>query len=124
MMQAATLAYQRPDAPVRTARKVEYDLLARTTQRLSATWARRADNYPAFVEALGDNTRLWSAFAVDVANPSNGLPSALRTQLFYLYQFTTEHSRAVLENGSSVEVLVDINTAVMRGLRGPGDGLA
>jgi len=62
--------------------------------------------------------RLWSTLALDVAQPENGLPSALRAQLFYLYQFTTEHSRAVLKGAASVEVLVDINTAVMRGLRG------
>lgn len=117
-LQSARSAYARPEAPARTSRSVEYDLLARTTQRLSLAWTRRKDDFPAFVEALSDNMRLWSTLALDVAQPENGLPSALRAQLFYLYQFTTEHSRAVLKGAASVEVLVDINTAVMRGLRG------
>ncbi|MES2665757.1 MAG: flagellar biosynthesis regulator FlaF [Pseudomonadota bacterium] len=114
----ARSAYARPEAPARTARGVEYDLLARITQRLSATWTRKAEDFPGFVDALAANLRLWSTLAADVAGPQNGLPAPLRAQLFYLYQFTTEHSRAVLDGRASVEVLVDINTAVMRGLRG------
>jgi flagellar biosynthesis activator protein FlaF len=117
-LQSARSAYARPGAPARTSRSIEYDLLARTTQRMSAAWGRRNEDFPAFVEALSDNLRLWSTLAIDVAQPENGLPAALRAQLFYLYQFTTEHSRAVLKGTASIEVLVDINTAVMRGLRG------
>lgn len=113
-------AYARPEAPVRTPRSVEYDLLARITNRLRTAWAQRKEDFPKFVEALTDNLRLWSTLAADVASPENGLPAPLRAQLFYLYQFTTEHSRAVLDGQASVEVLVDINTAVMRGLRGEG----
>jgi flagellar biosynthesis activator protein FlaF len=117
-MTAAARAYSRPDAPARTPRNIEYDLLARTTQRLSSAWVRRKADFPGFARALDDNTRLWSALALDVADAGNGLPAALRARLFYLYQFTAQHSRAVLDDRGSVEVLIDINTAVMRGLRG------
>lgn len=117
-MQSARAAYGRFDAPARTPRSVEYDLLARVTQKLSSAWSNRKEDFPSFVTALNDNNRLWSTFAADVAEPENGLPAPLRAQLFYLYQFTEAHSRAVLDNRGSVEVLVDINTAVMRGLRG------
>jgi flagellar protein FlaF len=99
---------------------VEYDLLARTTQRLGQAWALRQRDFPALAQALADNQRLWSTLAADVAEPGNGLPAPLRAQLFYLYEFTVEHSRAVLAGSSGIEVLVDINTAVMRGLRGEG----
>jgi len=115
---AARSAYARPDAPSRSPRMVEYDLIARITQRLTATWAKRREDFPAFALALTDNQRLWSTLAADVAEPANGLPAALRAQLFYLYQFTVEHSRTVLDDKGSIEVLVDINTAVMKGLRG------
>lgn len=117
-MQSARAAYGRYDAPARSPRSVEYDLLARVTKKLSMAATRRTEDFPAFVAALDDNNRLWSAFAADVAEPENGLPAALRAQLFYLYQFTAEHSRAVLRKKASIDVLVDINTAVMRGLRG------
>lgn len=115
---AARTAYARPDLDTRTPRMVEYDLIARITQRLSSTWAKRRTDFPAFALALTDNQRLWSTLASDVAEPTNGLPAALRAQLFYLYQFTVEHSRTVLDEKGSIEVLIDINTAVMRGLRG------
>ena len=118
----ARTAYARPQAPARTPRGIEYDLLARTTQRLTLGWTNRKTDFPALAEAVSDNTRLWSTLAADVAQPGNGLPAALRAQLFYLYQFAEAHGRKVLAGTASVEVLVDINTAVMRGLRGETGG--
>jgi flagellar protein FlaF len=100
---------------------VEYDLLARITNRLTQAEAARNKDYPAFARALSDNHRLWSTLAADVAEPGNGLPAQLRAQLFYLYQFTAEHSRKVLDGTAGIGVLIDINTAVMRGLRGGED---
>jgi flagellar biosynthesis activator protein FlaF len=117
-MQLAHNAYSRPEAPSRTPRDIEYDLLARTTQRLALAWAGRHRNFPALVAALNDNQQVWSTFAVDVADPENGLPQSLRARLFYLYEFTAHHTRKVLDGKGSPEVLTDINTAVMRGLRG------
>lgn len=119
-LDSARTAYAHPQAPMRTARGLEYDLLARTTQRLSAAAARRTEDFPAFASALHDNLRLWSTLAADVAEPGNGLPDDLRARLFYLYEFSQQHSRAVLERDAAIDVLVDINTAVMRGLRSDG----
>ncbi len=121
-MNAARSAYARLETPSRSPRMVEYDLIARVTQRLTSTWAKRREDFSGFATALTDNQRLWSTLAADVAEPGNGLPQALRAQLFYLYQFTVEHSRTVLDDKGSIEVLVDINTAVMKGLRGEGGG--
>ncbi|MEZ5796992.1 MAG: flagellar biosynthesis regulator FlaF [Paracoccaceae bacterium] len=55
-----------------------------------------------------------------MADDGNSLPGALRARLFYLYQFTAEHSRRIRAGAASPEVLVEINTAVLRGLRGEG----
>jgi flagellar protein FlaF len=55
--------------------------------------------------------------AADVAEPDNGLPQELRARIFYLAEFTADHSRKVLRGGETVDALVDINTAMMRGLR-------
>lgn len=112
------ISYARPEAPTRSLRSVEYDLLASTTQRLRAAWANRTTDFPGLVRAVSDNTRLWSTLASDVALPGNSLPAALRARLFYLYEFTATHSRSVLDGKASVDVLADINLAVMRGLRG------
>lgn len=116
----SAIGYTRPEAPTRSLRSVEYDLLAQVTQRLRSAWAGRATDFPALVRAVTDNTQLWSTLASDVALPGNTLPAALRARLFYLYEFTAHHSRAVLDDKASVEVLADINMAVMRGLRGEG----
>ncbi len=114
----SAISYAQREAPTRSLRSVEYDLLAQVTQRLRAAWANRAADFPALVRAVTDNTQLWSTLASDVALPGNALPAALRARLFYLYEFTAQHSRAVLDDKASVEVLADINMAVMRGLRG------
>ncbi|WP_128514902.1 flagellar biosynthesis regulator FlaF [Tabrizicola thermarum] len=116
----SAISYARPEAPTRSLRSVEYDLLAQVTQRLRVAWANRATDFPALARAVTDNTQLWSTLASDVALPGNGLPAALRARLFYLYEFSAKHGRAILEEKASVEVLADINMAVMRGLRGDG----
>ncbi len=117
---AARSVYARPEATLKTPRALEYDILARVTQRLTTAWSRRSENYPQLAAALEENQRIWSTLASDVASPGNGLPAKLRAQLFYLYEFTAKHSRDVRDDKASVEVLIDINTAVMRGLRGQG----
>ncbi|TGD41941.1 flagellar biosynthesis regulatory protein FlaF [Pseudotabrizicola sediminis] len=116
----AKLGYSRPDATLRTLRSIEYEALARVTQRLSVAWLQRKADYPALVQALSDNLGLWSTLAADVASPGNALPAPLRAQLFYLYEFSEVHTRNVLNGPASVEVLIDVNTAIMRGLRGQG----
>lgn len=116
----SSLAYSRRDAPARTFRSVEYDLLARATHLLKTAWSRRTEDFPALAVALHQNQQLWSMLAADVADQGNGLPAALRARLFYLFEFTAHQTRAILDNRGSVDVLTDINTAVMRGLRGEG----
>lgn len=117
---AARSVYARPEAPQKTPRSIEYDLLARVTQRLVAAWPKRSERFHLLAAALDENQRIWSTLASDVAGPENGLPAKLRAQLFYLYEFTVLHSRAIRDNKASVEILIEINTAVMRGLRGQG----
>lgn len=113
--------YAQPGAPMRSPRSVEYDLLARITQGLRTAWAARRHDFPALAAAIAENSHVWSTLAADVATPGNALPQPLRAQLFYLYQFVEQHSRKILTDKAGVEVLIDINTAVMRGLRGdPG----
>ena len=125
-MNTHTLAhtpYGKPETSVRSQRSIEYDLFARVTKRIATAWAHRGTDTSGLVRALQDNTTMWRTLAADVAEPDNGLPKALRARLFYLYEFTVHHSKKILDDQCSVEVLVDINTAVMRGLRGEGTGV-
>lgn len=112
----ARTAYATPGTPVRSGRSTEYDLFARITRRLREAAAGAAKATPPLVQALHDNQRLWTTLAVDVADDGNGLPRELRARLFYLAEFTREHTRRVLKGEAPAGVLVDINTAVMHGL--------
>jgi flagellar protein FlaF len=116
--QMAYVANSRSGATGRNPRAAEYDAFAIVTQQLSARQGREGTGIAALATALAENQRLWSVLAEDVALPSNSLPPRLREGIFYLYQFTRQHSRKVLDGQASVDVLVDINTAVMKGLRG------
>lgn len=112
----ARTAYAAPGAPARSERSTEYDLFARITRRLRDAASGAARATAPLVQALHDNLRLWTVLAADVADDGNGLPRDLRARLFYLAEFTRVHTRRVLEGDAGAEVLVDINTAVMRGL--------
>jgi flagellar biosynthesis activator protein FlaF len=117
----ARAAYASPAAPTRTPRAIEYDAFARVTHRLRSALAPGAGAFSALARALHDNRSLWTALAADVADSDNGLPKDLRAQIFYLAEFATAHSRKILAGEASADILVEINTAVMRGLRHEGD---
>ena len=119
-MNASTLAkkaYANRDKPTRTLRGTEYELFAQITHRLKQAALGGKANFAALAQAIYDNRRLWTALASDVASPDNALPQTLRARIFYLNEFTQLHSRKVLSGDATAEALVDINTAIMRGLR-------
>lgn len=114
----ARTAYAAPGTPARTPRGAEYEVIAQITRRLRASDRKRTEAFPAFAEALHDNVRLWTALASDVAESDNALSPDLRARIVYLYEFTMHQSDAALSTGAPIDVLIDINTAIMRGLRG------
>ena len=102
-------------------RDIEYDMLARITGRIRDHLPHARGRTPAaLIAALHDNRRLWTTFAADLADAGNGFPPELRARLFYLAEFTLQHTEQVLTGIATADVLVEINTAVMRGLRGQG----
>ncbi|MCL4189806.1 MAG: flagellar biosynthesis regulator FlaF [Rhodobacteraceae bacterium] len=118
----ARAAYAGHAQPTRTARGTEYELFARVTHRLKSAEALGRDGFAALAGALHDNRQLWTALAGDVASPGNALPAALRARIFYLAEFTALHSSRVLAREAGPGVLIEINTAMMRGLRAGAAG--
>lgn len=114
----AQRAYSAMSAPTRTARNAEYDAVARITQKLQQASDLGAAGFPSLAQALHDNRKLWSIFAVDVADTKNTLPADLRARIFYLAEFTHHHTNQVLARRANAEPLIEINKAVLRGLRG------
>ena len=102
-------------APVRTARDAEYAIFATVTRALSAADDK---DYPALARAVGDNLRLWGTLAEDLMSEGNALPLELRANLVSLAEFVRRHTMAVLGGRAGVAPLVDINTMIMKGLRG------
>lgn len=102
---------------VRTDRSIEYDTFARITAALRKAAAAAKENFAAFARALDDNRRLWTIIAADVADGGNGLPKQLRAQIFYLAEFTLTQTSRILRGDASADVLIEINTMIMRGLR-------
>jgi len=112
----AQSAYRDQARSVRTDRGLEYDAFARVTQRLVVAAGQDPRDIPNLAAALHDNRRLWTILATDVADAQNPLPAPLRAQIVSLAQFCHRHSSAVLTTKASLQPLIDINTAIMRGL--------
>ena len=112
--------YSMNAAATQTDRRAEYNLISRLTYRMRATALRVKENYPEYAEALHDNRRLWNTLAIDVADKENALPEQLKAQVFYLAEFTAQHTSKILKNKASVMPLLEINMADLRGLKTEG----
>lgn len=114
----ARTGYASAAAPTRTDRGMEYALFARVTARMRAVDETDKTNYAALANAVWDNHRLWSALGDDLMHEDNALPASLRAQLISLAEFVRKHTLRVLNGKASTAPLIDINTSIMRGLRG------
>lgn len=112
-------AYGAQAGAVHTPRAAEYRAFARVTHRLKSA-VGTGQGLPTLAAAIHDNRRLWTILAADLADPANPLPPALKAGLVQLAEFTRVHSGKVLRGDASTEPLIEINTAVMRGLAGTG----
>jgi len=112
-------AYAPSSTPIRTARGAEYDAIARITRRLRAAGETGTD-FAELAAALHANRALWTVLAADASDSANALPPSLRAQVVYLAEYTARHSSQVLRGETGVDALVDINTAILRGLRSDG----
>lgn len=120
VIEQAQQAYAPKQFPLRSSRSVEAELISQITSRLKKASSNPKAQFPALVAALHDNRRLWNTMAVDVSDNQNTLPAPLRAQIFYLAEFTELHSRKILNGDASANVLIEINTAILRGLNSIG----
>ncbi|SFR00630.1 flagellar biosynthesis regulator FlaF [Poseidonocella sedimentorum] len=105
-------------APIRTDRATEYQAFARITSRMKAASEGRGRRIKAIAQTIHENRKLWKILTIDLVDENNKLPDQLRAQLLYLADFTNQHSSKVLSGEGKMDILIEINTAVMRGLRG------
>lgn len=117
-IEQARRAYGPANSPTKNSRTVEFQAFAKIINRLKTSSEAGKSGFPALVAALHENRSLWTLLAIDVADPDNGLSEMLRAQIFYLAEFTDHQTSRVLRGEASVDSLIEINTAVMRGLAG------
>lgn len=116
-LEQARMAYSSPAAPVRTARETEFEAIAAITRNLKQAADSPECNFKDLAMALHRNRQLWIMLAGTVADPANELPKDLRARIFYLAEFTLHHTSEVLAGRADADPLIDINTAIMLGLR-------
>jgi flagellar protein FlaF len=113
----ALQAYQRTQRATENSRGTEYRLFGQVTGALmNAQTAGAKGNI--LIDALDWNRRMWSTLAVDCMDDGNKLPNSLRAQIISLSIWVTKYSSQVMQQGASLEPLIDINRTIMQGLQG------
>ena len=113
-------AYGHQAQPIRSARETEYNAFARITYALKSAETRGQAGFRDLVQAVHDNRRLWTILASEAADRQNPLPRELRARILYLAEFSHLYSRQILQERAPAAPLVEINSAIMAGLRAPG----
>lgn len=117
---AALRGYAAHAMSTKSDRRGEYETFAKVTKRMRDGAMNAKTRFPQYAEALHDNQRLWNALVVDISDSENPLPDSLKARIFYLADFTRIHTEQVLTAQASVVPLLEINIAIMRGLKGEG----
>ena len=117
----ANSAYNSSMRSIGSDRGVEYQIFSNVTRDLAAIRAGAHDYHAKLAEALHKNLKLWTFLAGEVANENNPLPPKLRAGIFYLAEFTRHQTAKIHAGNGSPDILVEINTSIMRGLRARKD---
>lgn len=112
----ARMAYSSPTGPIQSPRGTEYTAFLNVTRAIRTAALEEKGVSVALVTALQKNRQLWTLVAASVADPANELPASLRARLFYLYEFTVEHTRKVLSGQETPAALIEVNLSIMQGL--------
>jgi flagellar protein FlaF len=127
-MQTSTSLAQKAYAPAspatHTARDVEYHAFAYVTGLMASAKddVSKPGGFAKLSEAMFENLRLWLTLAADVAEDANQLPRQTRAQIISLANFTRTHMDRVLSKAATVDPLIEVNLAIMKGLSGDAGG--
>lgn len=102
--------------PLRGQRDIEYEAFSRVTRDLAAAY--KSGPTRDLILAVYKNNELWVAIASSLADPANIFPAELRGSLISLALFSLRTGHEYMESGGDVQVLIDINMSIMKGLRG------
>jgi flagellar protein FlaF len=109
-------AYQKVQGTTEDPRSTEYRLFAQVTHALIGAGERGRADIAGLIDALDWNRRLWSTLAAQCIDPDNKLPEAVRAQIISLSLWVSRYSSDVIQQGASMEPLIDVNKSMMAGL--------
>jgi flagellar biosynthesis activator protein FlaF len=98
-------------------RSIEAQLFAEITAGLVRAQRAGKPGFQDLVAALHKNRTLWEALLADLAHDGNVLPTALKAQLIRLGHFVRQFTVGVLKGEGDVQALIDVNNAILEGLR-------
>src|SRR5262245_34811572 len=84
---------------------------------------QRVQRHVRLCEAVYQNSRLWIAILDDLVSPENRLPKDVKQRLASLGATSVTHGRKVLGGQASLQLLIDINRAILIGLSQARDGV-
>ena len=111
-------AYQQAAKKTANPREIEYRLFAQVTHALLSVKDTRLSDLKGFADTLDWNRRIWSALAMDCADPNNGMSEQLRAGIISLSMFVSKHTSLAIRGKEDVDTLIDINRMIMQGLSG------
>jgi flagellar protein FlaF len=85
-------------------------------QDLSAQPLMAMQRHVRMCEAVQQNTRLWLTLLEDLNSPANHLGSDLKSRLASLAATSVNHGRRVVAGKATLNLLIDINRAIVAGL--------
>ncbi len=109
-------AYQKIQGATDDPRSTEYRLFAQVTHALISASEKGRKDIRGLADAIDWNRRLWSALAAQCIDPDNKLPEAIRAQSISLALWVSRYSSEVVQQGASLEPLIDVNKSIMAGL--------
>lgn len=120
-------AYKRIIEETETPRQIERRLLARLSGQLEEHQiyfdaAAPADRLALLAgelsDALWQNERLWQSLMVDVAQPENALPAAIKAGILSIGNWVERHTQQVMRGNANLAALIVVNRSIERGLAG------
>lgn len=118
LQQNAVRGYGQINRQTGSDKQIELQLFSRITAKLRAQDKIYSGYLTAdLAQALVENARLWNLIFIDLSNVENRLPVALKASLIELSEFTQYHTQQVLRGEAKFDVLIDINTNIINGLK-------
>ncbi len=109
-------AYQAARARAETPRSAELRLLGEITGQMMDAEERGLKG-ALLMPPLHRNREVWNAFHNDCNDPNNGLPRELRAQIVSIALWVDRFTSDVIAGRERIRELIDVNRAIMEGLR-------